>query len=94
MAIVLIPGVLRERAQGQESVEVPGKTVREVLEGLVQRYPGLRGRILDEGGQLHSFLSVMVDQCEIVSLSDEVGPDSEVVIVPALGGGVPSLDGT
>jgi molybdopterin synthase sulfur carrier subunit len=70
--------------------DVPGGTVREVLEGVFTDNPRLRGYIVDERGALRRHMIVFVDGRQISDrerLSDRVGPRSEIYIMQALSGG-------
>jgi sulfur carrier protein ThiS len=70
--------------------EVPGTTVREVLDLLDQRYPGLAAYIVDETGQLRRHVNIFVGDepiCDRETLADKVGPGDRVFIVQALSGG-------
>ncbi len=68
-------------------LEVGGATVREVVENLVERYPGLRERLLADG-QLPGNISVAIDgEVSTLGLLDQLEPDSEVHFVPAISGG-------
>ncbi len=49
---VRIPDRLREKTAGQSEVSVAGDTVRDCLQALIGRHPGLRGEILDPEGVL------------------------------------------
>ena len=72
---------LRALADGRDTVEVDGTTVGEVLNALVEKYPGLQEAI-DAG------VSVAVDGRIIASaLSEPVNPDSEVYLMQRLRGG-------
>ena len=72
---------LRAFAGGRESVEVEARTVGELLDNLVAAYPGMAGPI--ERG-----VSVAVDGRIIAnSLTEPVGPDSEVFLLQRLTGG-------
>jgi len=72
---------LRALAGGNERVEVDAKTVGEILTGLVAAHPGLEDAI--EAG-----VSVAVDGRIIVNtMSEPVGPDSEVYLMQRLKGG-------
>lgn len=72
---------LRALADGQEAVDVEGRTVGEVLDALVRKHPGLQDAI-DAG------ISVAVDGRIIASgLSEPVRPDSEVYLMQRLRGG-------
>jgi sulfur-carrier protein len=87
MAQVFIPALLREMAQGQERVEVPGSTVREVIDQLETRYPGIKARLC-EGDQLRPNLAVIVDgEVSRLKLRQKLADHSEVHFLPALSGG-------
>jgi molybdopterin converting factor small subunit len=70
--------------------EVPGTTVREVLDELDKRYPGLAGYVVDETGRLRRHVNVFVGDepiCDREALSDKVSPGDRVFILQALSGG-------
>jgi molybdopterin converting factor small subunit len=89
VATVRIPPILRPEAGGNRNVELPGETVREVLDALLAAYPTLRDRIYD-GNELPQFLNVFVDGSD-VRLSDgletKVGDGTTVILLPAVAGG-------
>ena len=87
MAKVWIPSLLRELCGGERIVEVPGRSVRQVIENLEARCPGIRERLIEDG-ELRPDLAVSVDgETTQIGLLQPVGDDSEVHILPALGGG-------
>ena len=87
MAKVWIPSLLRELCGGERIVEVPGRSVRQVIENLEARCPGIRERLIEDG-ELRPDLAVSVDgETTQIGLLQPVGEDSEVHILPALGGG-------
>ncbi len=70
--------------------EIPGATVREVIDELDRCYPGLGAFIMDETGSLRRHVNVFVGDEPIVDrerLSDKLSPDDCVFIVQALSGG-------
>lgn len=70
--------------------EVPGATVREVIEALEKRHPGFSAYIVDETGRLRRHVNVFVGEEPIYdreALSDKVSPDDKVFILQALSGG-------
>jgi sulfur-carrier protein len=70
--------------------EVPGTTVREVLEGVFRDHPRLRGYVLDDQGRLRRHVVVFVDGEAIADrdgLSEPVRPDSSLYVMQALSGG-------
>ena len=87
---IKLPTVLRTQADGQASVAVDGATVGEVFITLVERYPGLRGNLLDDSGSLHKFVNVYKDDDDIRYLDglDTKLSDGDVLsILPAVAGG-------
>jgi hypothetical protein len=70
--------------------EVPGATVREVIEAVEQRYPGFAAFVVDETGRLRRHVNVFVGDapiCDREALGDQVSPDDRVFILQALSGG-------
>jgi molybdopterin synthase sulfur carrier subunit len=70
--------------------EVPGATVREVLETLFRGEPSVRGYVLDEQGALRRHMVLFVGGSQVrdrATLSDPVGPDEELCVMQALSGG-------
>jgi sulfur-carrier protein len=90
MVTLRLPPVLRQHAGGARTVEVEGNTLREALDDLFAKHPGMRNHILDDSGSLNRFVNVFV-QNEDVRLRDglETGvPDgSTVIVLPAMAGG-------
>ena len=66
---------------------VKGCNVREVIENLDARFPGLKDRLCD-GEQLKPGLAVAVGpSISSAGLRQKVEADSEVHFLPAIGGG-------
>jgi sulfur-carrier protein len=87
MPRVFIPPELRKLAGGAESVVVPGKTIREVIDNLDAAYPGI-GRHLLDGEALRGGLTVVIDaDVSPRGLLQKVDDASEVHFLPAIGGG-------
>ena len=87
---IKLPTVLRAQADGQTSVAVDGATVGEVFTTLVERYPGLRGNLLDDSGTLHKFVNVYKDDDDIrylEGLDTKVADGDVLSILPAVAGG-------
>src|SRR5229473_2256768 len=90
MAKVLIPTPLRQYAGKQDSVDLAGATVAEVLQSLTSQYADLRRHLYTEEGKLRSFVNVYVNDEDIRYLSKEATPlkDADTVsIVPSIAGG-------
>src|SRR6266851_5025853 len=90
MAKVLIPTPLRQYAGKQDSVELAGATVGEVLQSLTSQYADLRRHLYTDEGKLRSFVNVYVNDDDIRYLEKEATPlkNGDVVsIVPSIAGG-------
>lgn len=87
---VRLPTVLRQHAGGQASVKASGATIGEVLNDLVGSHPGMSGQVLTDGGTLHRFVNVYVNDDDVRyldQLETKVSPDDVVSILPAVAGG-------
>src|SRR5580658_4981420 len=90
MAKVLIPTPLRQFAGKQDSVELAGTTVGEVLHSLTSQYAELRRHLYNDEGKLRSFVNVYVNDDDIRYLDKEATAlkDGDTVsIVPSIAGG-------
>jgi molybdopterin synthase sulfur carrier subunit len=91
MAVTVhIPTPLRGHVEDQARVELVGTTVREVLTALTDRYPKLRGRLLDDKSELNRFVNVFLNDEDIRFLSrldTPVADGDGILIVPAIAGG-------
>jgi len=87
---VKIPTQLRTVTGGDSETQVEeASTVGDVLDGLYDRYDGLRDRIAEDGG-LRRFVNVYVDGEDIRfldGLNTSVDDGDEVTILPAVAGG-------
>jgi len=90
VSTVRMPPILRQAVGGAREVDASGATVREVLVDLTDRYPGIKGHLLDDGGELNRFVNVYVNN-EDVRLGDgldtAVSDTSTVIVLPAMAGG-------
>lgn len=81
MVQVEIWGSMRSATGGEATVEVEARTIRELLDRLAERHPGLRPQ-LDKG------VSVSIDgQIYRDAWFKKIEPESEVVLLPRLAGG-------
>jgi molybdopterin converting factor small subunit len=89
-AEVRLPTLLRTHADGAASLPATGTTVGEVFAELVAAHPGLQGQLVDDGGALHKFVNVYVNDDDIRYLDqlDTKVADGDVIsILPAVAGG-------
>lgn len=90
MSKVRIPPVLRQATGGAREVTLAGDTVGEVLDALYEEYPGVRGQLVTEDGELHRFVNLYVndEDARLLSwLDTEIGERDTLLILPAMAGG-------
>jgi len=91
MTRVRIPPTLRPEVGGERQVEAAGGTVRELLDDLLSRFPGLREQIVEED-ELAPFVNVYVEGEDVRTLDGLETPvreGSTVILLPAMAGGAP-----
>ena len=87
MPTVVIPALLRKFTGGIERVDVPGKSIRELVRQLGEQFPGLDQQLLEDG-DIRPSIAVSIDgEIATGGVLDTVNEDSEVHFIPALGGG-------
>ena len=89
MKKVRIPPTLREVTGGERELPAEGDTVRELLEDLMGRFPGLRTQLIEDG-DLAPFVNVYVEGEDVRTLDGletDVRPGSTVILLPAMAGG-------
>lgn len=70
--------------------ELAAGTVAELLERYFERWPDVRGFVLDDQGEVRKHIKVLVDGRNLRDrkrLSDALGADSQVYVFQALSGG-------
>jgi cysteine synthase/molybdopterin converting factor small subunit len=91
---VRIPPTLRGEAGGAREVEASGDTLRDVLDDLAERYPGLGRQVLDGADGLAPFVNVYVNSEDVRTLQGLETPVHEgatVILLPAMAGGERTL---
>jgi len=90
MPTVAIPSLLRNLTSGEESITVPGTTIREVIDNLEDRYPGLKARLC-EGDRIKPGIAIYVNGLLTRgSILERVDAEAEIHFLPAIGGGRPA----
>ena len=86
---VRIPPTLRAEVGGERQVPATGDTVREVLDDLTARFPGLASQIVEDG-DIAPFVNVYVEGEDVRTLDGMETPVKEgatVILLPAMAGG-------
>ena len=90
MSTVKIPAVLRPQVGGNKELVLDGSSVGAVVDGLIARYPGLRGQLLTDDGELNRFVNVYVNGQDVRyldGLKTALADRDEVRLLPAMAGG-------
>ena len=88
--LVRIPTPLRTLTKGAAEIQVDASTVTDLIEVLERQFPGLKERLLEDGGQLRRFINIYINQEDIRFLqgaTTSLKQGDEVSIVPAIAGG-------
>jgi sulfur-carrier protein len=90
MSTVRIPPTLRTETGGERQVEARGETVRELLDDLMGRFPGLKHQLVDDD-EIATFVNVYVEGEDVRTLPDgfdaPVREGATVILLPAMAGG-------
>src|SRR5690554_2256791 len=84
---VRIPTILRTYTEGASEVTAEGGTLGTVIDDLDANYLGIKGRILDEGGQIRRFVNVYVgnDDVRFLDNLETPTPDgTQISVIPAV----------
>ena len=87
---IFIPTPLRPFTNKQESVEVEGSTIGELLADLTKKYEGLRQHLYTDEGRLRSFVNIYINDEDIRYLDKErtqVRAGDTISIIPSVAGG-------
>ena len=88
---LLIPTALRAFTDGQGKVTLEGHTVGQLVAALAERFPDIQQHLYDDTGELRSFINLYVGENNITTtggLETPIGEGAEVLLVPAIAGGV------
>ena len=91
MATVIIPTPLRKFTNNTAKINIDAGTIEETVQELTLNFPDLKKHLLDEKGQIRSFINIFVGDNDIRDLQQEktaVKTDTLISIVPAIAGGL------
>lgn len=90
MPVFRIPGPLRSLSGGEPTVAVEAADLRSAIDQLDSRFPGFKGRLLDDQGQPRQFVNLFLNDEDVrmgKGLDSPLGEADEIAIVPAVAGG-------
>ncbi|MEK6808054.1 MAG: MoaD/ThiS family protein [Nanoarchaeota archaeon] len=89
MTKVIIPTPLRKYTNEIGEIDIEGVTIKEIINAIDKKYPGVKNRLCDEQGNIRRYINIYVGGEDIRFLDGiktKIG-DKEVNIVPAIAGG-------
>jgi len=87
MATVFLPYALRKYADGAERVEVPAKTLRELVDNLEAAYPGTRDHLIEDDRLKPGLAAIVGHVATRRGLLQKLEPETEVHFITAISGG-------
>ena len=90
MPVFRIPGPLRSLSGGEAAVPVDAGDLRSAIAALDAKYPGFRGRLLDDEGEPRQFVNLFLNDEDVrlgEGLDSALRESDEIAIVPAVAGG-------
>jgi molybdopterin synthase sulfur carrier subunit len=90
MATIIIPTPLRKFTNNTARLSVSAGNISEIVNELTVNFPDLKRHLLDEQGNIRSFINIFVGDNDIRDLERErtsVKDDTVISIVPAIAGG-------
>lgn len=87
MVLVFIPSLMRSLTDERDRVSAEGRTLRQVVDDLERRYPGMKELIV-ENDRVRPGLALAINgEIATTGLMAVVPDEAEVQILPAIGGG-------
>jgi molybdopterin converting factor small subunit len=95
---VRIPTILRTYTGGEKAVSGSGATLSDLIDDLETNHPGIKDRLVeakDGDHDLRRFVNVYVNDEDVRftgGLGTSVDDGDQVVVLPAVAGGCPTVD--
>ncbi|MCS3796097.1 MoaD/ThiS family protein [Niastella sp. OAS944] len=90
MATIIIPTPLRKFTNNTARLNVQADTIAKTVDELTLNFPDLKKHLLDDNGNIRSFVNIFVGNDDIRNLENGdtvVKADTVISIVPAIAGG-------
>lgn len=86
VVVTLPPNLVRLFPGAVRQVELPASTVREMVDALEVRWPGMRDRLCDSRPSIRRHINVFVEGRR-ATLDTRLAPGAEVTVLTAISGG-------
>jgi len=78
---------MRRLTGGQKEVDVPGRTLKDVINGLEQLFPGMYSEVVEEDDLVPGLAAVIDGEHTVEGLLARLKEDTEIHFLPAIAGG-------
>ena len=88
---LLVPPLIARLIGGVDRIQLPGKTVGEVMDNLNENFPALKDHLYDMEGNLKSFYKIYVNGKDTLfqdQMETGVKDDDEIFILTPVAGGL------
>jgi len=90
MPTLKIPTPLRPYANGEALIILPGETVDDVLNILIERHPDLKKHLFNDEEKLRPFVNLFLGEDnvnQLEGLNTSLKEDDTLMIIPSIAGG-------
>ena len=90
MPTVRFPAVMKYYVNNQAEIFVPANTVQEIVDQLIEQYPGIRFHLVDSQGKLRKHFNVFVNGTHIRDLDGmetTLSQEDKVILMASAAGG-------
>lgn len=90
MATVRVPAVMKYYVDNQTEFSISARTVQELIDSVVQKYPSIKFHLLDSNGQLRRHFNIFVNSVHIRELNGVetlLQENDKVILMASAAGG-------
>jgi molybdopterin synthase sulfur carrier subunit len=87
MARVFVPYTMRKLTGGESVVEVPGKTLGELIDNLETLYPGTKEQLIEDDDLIPGLAATIDREVTYSGLRQKLTDDNEIHFLAAIAGG-------
>ncbi len=90
MAIVRFPNVMKFYVANQAEISVEARSVRELIEKIIEQYPTIKPHLVDSSGNLRRYFNIFVNGTHIRDLDGmetKLSAEDKLILMASAAGG-------
>lgn len=90
MAIIQLPLQLRKFVNYQDSIQIPGDSLMDIINNITLTYPDLKPYLVDNSNNIYHFINLYLNGQDIRFLEDnqkKIKENDIIIVIPAIAGG-------